>query len=122
MGSEPTTLSARSMALLARDSWRWTRPRPGERPRRHHDGLAVGVVEGMLGEPGLDQLDQAPVAERVPDPGGHVVDARAPVASSGGPSRASPATAMMAATTRSTGITSVTPSGTPGNSRSRPRA
>ena len=37
-------------------------------------------------------------------------------------SRASPATAMMAATTRSTGMTSVTPSGTPGNSRSRPRA
>ena len=32
------------------------------------------------------------------------------------------ATAMMAATTRSTGITSTMPSGTPGNSLSRPRA
>ena len=48
----------------------------GERPRRHHDGLAVGVVERVLGEPALDQLDQAAVAERVPHAGGHVVDAR----------------------------------------------
>ena len=32
------------------------------------------------------------------------------------------ATAMIAATTMSTGITSIVPSGTPGNSRSRPRA
>ena len=51
----------------------------GERPGRHHDGLSVAVVEGVLGEPGLDQLDQPAVAERVPDPGGHVVDGRARV-------------------------------------------
>ena len=101
-------------------------PAARERPLGHHDGLAVLVVEGVLLEPGGHQLDEPAVAERVPDPGGHVVHRRAGVGVRrvvrGVASRASPATAMMAATTRSTGITSVTPSGTPGNSRSRPRA
>ena len=51
IGSDPTTRSAASMALLARRSWRCTRPRPGKRPVGHHDRLAVGVVERVLGEP-----------------------------------------------------------------------
>ena len=54
-------------------------PSTGERPCGHHDGLAVGVVDGMVGEPRLDQLDQAAVAEGIPDARGRVVDGRAPV-------------------------------------------
>ncbi len=50
-------------------------PSARERPFGHDDGLAVGVVQGVLGEPLGHQLDQAPVAERVPYTGGHVVDA-----------------------------------------------
>ena len=46
---------------------------PGERPGGNDDGLAVGVVERVLGEPSLDQVDQAPVAEGVPYAGGDVV-------------------------------------------------
>ena len=52
---------------------------PGERPLRHHDGLPVLVVERVLLEPGGDQFDQPPVAERVPHPRGHLVDRRAGV-------------------------------------------
>ena len=46
----------------------------GERPLGHHDGLAVGVVERVLGEPRLHEVDELAVAQRVPDARGHVVD------------------------------------------------
>jgi hypothetical protein len=91
-------------------------PASGERPLGDDDGLAVGVVEGVLGEPRLHEVDQAGRSARVPDARRHLVDGGA-VGS--GPAAA---TATRAATTMSTGMTSTTPSGTPGNSFSSPRA
>ena len=55
----------------------------GEGPGGHDDGLSVAVVQRVFGEPGLDQLHQPAVAERVPDTGGHVVDGRTRVGAAG---------------------------------------
>ncbi len=63
------------MARLARDQLAADPAPTREGPRRHHDGLPVGVVEGVLGEPGLHEVDQLSVVQRVPDAGGDVVDA-----------------------------------------------
>jgi len=85
-----------------------TRPRPG----KDHFGTTIGwptvVVERTLCEPALDKVDQLAVMQRVPCAGSHLVDRWS------GRVRALAATAMMAATTRSTGMTSTMPSGTPG--------
>ena len=45
-----------------------------ERPLRHHDGLPVGVIERVIGEPRPNQVDQLSVAQRVPHARGDVVD------------------------------------------------
>ncbi len=49
---------------------------PREGPGRHHDRLTVGVVERVFEEPALDEVDEAPVAERVPHSRGDVVHRR----------------------------------------------
>jgi hypothetical protein len=115
-GSVCSAFSARSSTTLARFSWPCTRPRPGKRPLGHDDGLALGVVDRVLGEPLRTRSTRRPVAQRVhePDATWTMNGARRRGRGRG--------TAQMAATTRSTGITSMTPSGTPGNSFSRPGA
>ena len=49
----------------------------GKGPLRHDDRLATVVVEGSLGEPALDEVDELAVAQRVPDPRRDLVDRRA---------------------------------------------
>ena len=115
-----STFSARSSTVLARSSWPCTRPRPGNDHSGTTMGWPVAVVERVLGEPGADQVDQAAgsaAGSREPD--ATCTTSGRLAGSAVGPSAA---TAMMAATTRSTGMTSTMPSGTPGNSLSRPRA
>ena len=79
-------------------------PAPGERPFGHHDGLAVGVVQRVIGEPrtgpGRRARRSAAGSARSRPRGTRV-----------GPAGSGPAaaTAMMAATTMSTGMTSSRP-------------
>ncbi len=55
-----------------------------EGPLGDDDRLAVGVVEGMLGEPRLHQVDELAVAQGVPHAGRHLVDAGAAGVGPGG--------------------------------------
>ena len=44
-----------------------------EAPCGHGDGLPLIVIEGPLGEPLLDQLDELAVAQGIPNPGSDLV-------------------------------------------------
>ena len=101
----------------------WTRPRPGNDQVGHDDGLALVVVERVLEEP---------VAAPGRPGGGSAAGSAMPEATwhdlghglrpSVGLGALGRHRDQMAPTTRSTGMTSTMPSGTPGNSLSRPRA
>ncbi len=50
-----------------------------ERPLGHDDGLALAVVHGVLGEPAVDEVDEAPVPQRVHAAGRDLGDVGRPV-------------------------------------------